>query len=617
MALARKLAPMFLVSLLCACGSESTGPAPGEPASVVVTPATATVVELDSFAISAQVLDSAGNVLEGVPLQWNVANQGGAEPDISSGRVRARQAGTYTVYAFVNTAVFGTSVVTVTEAKVGSVEVTPSVDTIVVGGRATFTARIRDDKGRDLPWREPRWTVADPSIATAAIEAGNAPVFAGAGVGTTRVTATASGVSDGASLTVLVLQYTSLAVGHDHACGRTTGSRWFCWGRGEGLYAGGKGPAGLQTALAFDTLIASVGGAGSLSEPGSVCALSAEAAYCWGRDDSGAVGDGPGGQASCYYPGLDPIGIPGVHLPCAGQPQPVSGGLSFRTLANGGGHTTCGITTGNAAYCWGANQYGQLGNGGSDEACALLVSAESAITRTIPCSTMPAPVAGAHSFTQIATGLSSTCALTLAGGAYCWGDNSLGQLGTGTTISSALPLLVSGGLTFRRIAVSATGACGITAADQAYCWGSDRLGLVGDGPDADQCLVEEHQYPCRTAPTLVSGNLRFSSISIAESHACGVTIGGVGYCWGDRNGIGAPIGTACEPASSGSSTCAAPVAVAGGLSLLSIQVGNNHSCGITTARVVYCWGVNWDEQLGVPRGALDASAEPLKLVGQP
>ena len=101
------------------------------------------------------------------------------------------------------------------------------------------------------------------------------------------------------------------------------------------------------------------------------------------------------------------------------------------------------------------------------------------------------------------------------------------------------------------------------------------------------------------------GDLRFAVLSVAESHSCGVTTGGTGYCWGER-ALGSPQGTPCEKGQD-VNACVAPVAVSGGLAFSSIQVGRDHTCGITTGKIIYCWGAI----LGAPY-----SDVPVKVIGQ-
>jgi len=92
-----------------------------------------------------------------------------------------------------------------------------------------------------------------------------------------------------------------------------------------------------------------------------------------------------------------------------------------------------------AAYCWGDNVFGQLGNGSTTGPQQCL---------GVPCSTTPVAVSGGLSFATVSAGHSHACALTTNGAAYCWGHNFAGDLGNGSTTDSSTPVAVSGGLTF-------------------------------------------------------------------------------------------------------------------------------------------------------------------------
>src|SRR5437870_6144193 len=132
------------------------------------------------------------------------------------------------------------------------------------------------------------------------------------------------------------------------------------------------------------------------------------AAYCWGANGSGQLGDGT--MTNRSSPVL-------VQAPA---------GVSFAAVTGGDLHT-CGLATGlsAAAYCWGGNGSGQLGDGTmTSRSSPVLVQA-------------PAGV----SFAAVTAGAAHTCGVTAAGTAYCWGDNGRGQLGDGTTTTQASPAL--------------------------------------------------------------------------------------------------------------------------------------------------------------------------------
>src|SRR5690349_3765917 len=110
-------------------------------------------------------------------------------------------------------------------------------------------------------------------------------------------------------------------------------------------------------------------------------------------------------------------------------------------------------------------------------------------------------------FTAVSAGAVHTCGLAVAGAAYCWGYNSDGQLGDGTTTSRPTPMLVAGGVTFTTVTAGGSHTCGVTAAGAAHCWGDNPDGQLGDGTMTD-----------RSSPVLVSGGVSFTAVSAGTFH---------------------------------------------------------------------------------------------------
>jgi alpha-tubulin suppressor-like RCC1 family protein len=139
--------------------------------------------------------------------------------------------------------------------------------------------------------------------------------------------------------------------------------------------------------------------------------------------------------------------------------------------------------------------------------------------------------------TSLVAGSLHTCvnAVTPAGNTYCWGNNAFGQLGDGTATARNVPTLVAtGGPTFVQLSAGAFHTCGLTAGGAAYCWGQNTSGQLGNGGTGNSL-----------APVAVSTSLTFRSISAGELFTCGVvgtpapsggTTAGAGdvYCWGDN-----------------------------------------------------------------------------------
>ena len=207
---------------------------------------------------------------------------------------------------------------------------------------------------------------------------------------------------------------------------------------------------------------------------------------------------------------------------------------------------------------------------------------------------------GGLAFTKIVAGGTHSCALTSDGAAYCWGLNSIGQLGDNSLTARSAPVAVAGSLKFTNLTAGAGHTCGLTSDGSAYCWGSNGLGQLGDGTTTN-----------RPAPVAVTGGLHFQMITAggySVGQTCGVTLSGDAYCWGD-NGFG-QLGIGSGP----SAPHPSPTLVAGGLKWTTLATGlGQHSCGVTTAGTTYCWGDNEYGSLG--DGTTTRRDSPVQVIG--
>jgi alpha-tubulin suppressor-like RCC1 family protein/tRNA A-37 threonylcarbamoyl transferase component Bud32 len=282
------------------------------------------------------------------------------------------------------------------------------------------------------------------------------------------------------------------------------------------------------------------------------------------------------GRAYCWG-GNDEgqLGTGGSEGSRSSRPSAVGGDLRFVDMAPGLAHS-CALARGGAAWCWGENSHGQLGD------------------RSETAREAPVRSATGHTFRSIAAGAAHTCGVDLDGVAWCWGSDAHGQLGDGGVLDRPYPVPVAGGQRFVRLDVGWNFTCGLTESGRAMCWGDNSAGQLGDGTTTD-----------RRRPVPVQGNIEFAAITAGSAHTCGVTRDGAAYCWG-RNASG-------ELGDGSTSPRSTPVRVLGGERFVSIAAGAVHTCAVTSGGDAWCWGRNTYGQLG--NGDTSDSGEPVRVAG--
>lgn len=243
---------------------------------------------------------------------------------------------------------------------------------------------------------------------------------------------------------------------------------------------------------------------------------------------------------------------------------------------------TCTTFSSGSARCWGSNTSGQLGTGDTEPSIS------------------PRDVVDLSDAERISAGFGHTCALRSGNVASCWGENDRGQLGDGTTAPRTQPVPVVLD-SVDQIVVGLAHTC-VRSGDRLYCWGFNDAGQLGFGDNVH-----------RTQPTLLPTKTTGDVVDVAAglAHTCAVQLSGEVICWGfnDEGQCGAP-----DAGAGGADSMPSPVVVPGIDNAIKMALGHAHSCAITTAGRVRCWGWNGGGQLG--DGGFMSRSQPLFVIDE-
>ena len=457
---------LFLAAaiVLGGCKGESTGPDDTPVATISLTPENALMSGGATKQLVATLRDANGAAIEGREITWTSSN-----PDRAT--------------------VTSTGLVTASAVD-APVVITASIDGISATVAIEILTFVRISSGT-------AFSCGLIASGTAYCWGSNEAGQLGDGTTTSRLLPTRVATAE---------KFVAIASGVAHSCAITIEGIPHCWGLNDSGQAG-SGPAGIKTSPQLVP-----GGLRFVSIAGSVnntCATTSEReVYCWGYIQT-FIDDGFGGRVTvarqfeplasgsgmiavtagadgryCSVDGLAKAYCwhaqflmlkSGVTIPPAERGL-VSATLRFTTLRVGNQHV-CGLIESGAAYCWGKNFYGQLGDG-------------TTIDRD-----EPVAVAGGLLFESLAAGgdwqtedsqmasfpAGFTCGITTGGKAYCWGSNRYGQLGIGSQAHNVLtPQAVTGNVLFTNIRGSSDHACGLARTGAAYCWGGNGTGALGN-----------------------------------------------------------------------------------------------------------------------------------------
>ncbi|MEZ4455196.1 MAG: Ig-like domain-containing protein [Gemmatimonadales bacterium] len=572
----------------------SAGPASGTAAitvaqpSIELTPATMTFLSLvESKQFTATVRDGNGVPLPGAPVAWQSSN--GAVVTVSAtGLATSNADGVATVTATSGSLV-ATAAVTVHQTP-ASVSVAPTAATLVgIGATKQLAATVKDAAGTAVGGAPVTWSSADPAVATVSASG----LVTAQALGTTNISAVASGPGGPLTMTAAITveaKVSQMVITAQPQAGRSGASLPLV--QAELRDAGG---AVVATAGGPVTITLLQGtGAGTLNVT-SATANQGFVAFVPTISEAGRD----------YRIRLDFQGI-------SATSDFFDIAIQFTSIAAGYDHT-CGVAVGNALYCWGRNDSGQLGLGdavdrsrptrvgtaswhsvgaGGDNTCARAQSRDLYCWGPAYGVNVPTLVAGSPRMVTVRTSTHG-CGLAIGIGIACWGDNGSGQLGRGTTGGTGLmPAGVLGAASWTDAWVGDGYSCALD--DQfvgesagAHCWGGNDLGQLGTGDNSPS-----------NSPVPVAGGLKFALLGLGNGSrtTCGIGSDTHLYCWGR--------GTEGQLGNGGTADLNVPTLASGGLAFDRFAVGYRHACG-TVALTVYCWGANGAGEAGIaPSGNL-------------
>jgi len=394
-----------------------------------------------------------------------------------------------------------------------------------------------------------------------------------------------------------------LSVGGASSCAINTNSDLYCWGYNEYGQLGNGSMVDVNTPLLIQ---ANSDWVYVTRAWRSVCGLKQDnSVLCWGGNDHGQLGLGNRGGTlvpqlisegklwnqitteenfSCALDNINQIWCWGRNLDSqfgnnsvlsSKIPLLVNQDTDWVLLASGDYHA-CGIKSGGSLWCWGDNGSGQLGDGTyTDKSSAVQVGVDT-------------------DWLSVNAGTEHTCAQKTNKSLYCWGWNEYGQIGNGDNDFHNTPQLIDpGALTWLSFDATHDNGCAIKSDNTLWCWGRNDDGQLGVG------TIHESNTDTNVPVQETTLSANWLKVGVGEHYACGIQAADVNalvgslWCWGRNGDYQLGNGDATQV------SITEPQQIGSDVDWKSVALGGYHSCAIKSSNDLYCWGENFQGQVGV------------------
>jgi len=402
-------------------------------------------------------------------------------------------------------------------------------------------------------------------------------------------TASTQGTSNVATVTGMGSNVVGVALHKNnnslHACAVNSAGDMECWGVNSSGQLGNGSTVLSKTPVAPIGLVYTEGTGAGLTQAPNILAVN-------NPTDFGSIASG--GSASQT-----------VNVSNQSSGTGSDSAAAFGTALTVGDTTSCALTSTGSVKCWGLNNRGQLGDGvteagdsravysyvlGINNATALSGNYEHTCAllsdQTLKCwglnssgqlgngttnllNGTPITVPGLSNVTAVGTGYDFTCASLSDGTVKCWGANANGQLGDGTTTAKLTPTSITGITTATGLAVGYHYACALLSDGTAKCWGDNTNGQLGD-----------NSLTQRNSPVSVSGLTNATALSAESAHTCALLKDGTAKCWGQNNRSQLGDGGA-----SGLTSKVPVTATVFGNTITAIETGYGYTCAVVSGQL--------------------------------